>query len=112
MTIRLAKISRNQDPRSLGPSEFYIGRTFNGWIGSPLGNPYSVQDYGRIEAVNLYRVWLQHEVPEKASNPRVLMVLKAMRDRAVEGDITLWCWCAPNLCHGEVIREAIESWEF
>ena len=111
MTIRLAKISRNQDPRSLGPSEFYIGRTFNGWLGSPLGNPYSVRDYGRLEAVNLYRIWLRERIQEESPN-LIVSALKALRNKAQEGDITLWCWCAPNLCHGEVILEAIESWEF
>lgn len=112
MTIRLAKISRAKDPRSLSPEDFYIGRTFNGWVASPLGNPYSVQEYGRVEAVNLYRIWLRGQVQGENPNPRVIAALKAMSDMAQAGDITLWCWCPPYLCHGEVIREAIESWEF
>lgn len=107
--IRIVKI----DPIAYPTSQpgIYIGRRTPGSVASPLANPYSVQEHGRLRAVELYREWLQAKVAEK--DPEVLGALTEIRDQFRAGyDVTLKCWCFPNLCHGEIIREAVLTWEF
>ena len=63
------------------------------YIGRPTiwGNPYSVDDYGREKAVKLYCHWIQ-------SHP--VLVEQAKRQLAGKD---LVCFCAPKLCHGDVL---------
>ena len=59
---------------------------------SKWGNPYPVADYGRDEAIRLYREYLgQH--PDLIAAARTEL---ACRDLA--------CWCAPSeACHADVL---------
>ena len=59
---------------------------------SKWGNPYPVADYGRDEAMRLYREYLgQH--PE---------LVAAARTELVGRDLA--CWCAPSeTCHADVL---------
>lgn len=108
--IRITKIDTLR-PCTAQPG-IYIGRTFGGEIASPLANPYSAKKHGRIQAVEMYRVWLKDKVFSE-KDPAVIAALTEIRDEIRAGcDVTLKCWCAPNLCHGEVIRDAVLTWEF
>jgi hypothetical protein len=58
---------------------------------SPWGNPYSVKDYGREEAVSMYR---EHVLDSEELLSRL---------GEIDGE-TLACWCKPDeLCHGDVL---------
>lgn len=75
-------------------SEFdvYIGRP------GPWGNPFEIgKDGTRQEVVEKYADWIfsQPELIEKAKNE-------------LNGKV-LACWCAPKLCHGDVLAE-IAKW--
>lgn len=62
------------------------------------GNPYSVADHGRDQAVGLYRQHLADH-PELAAAARREL---AGRDLA--------CWCKPgDLCHADVLLEVANS---
>lgn len=91
-----------------GPPE-YIGRPMPGHTGSPLGNPFKVKPWGpyeRNESVLVhYRAWLWKEM-QKRSGP-VYRELIRLALIAQTGPLNLACWCAPETCHGEVIRNAI-----
>jgi alkylated DNA repair dioxygenase AlkB len=85
-------------------------RTYHGdgtYIGRPslLGNPYSVTVYGSQEAIRLYRRWLWARIKEQGE---VYAELKRLAELAWQGDLTLICWCAPEPCHGAIVRISIE----
>jgi len=91
-----------------GQSE-YIGRPMPGLEGSPLANPYKVQPYGQFtreeSVLKFYRKWLWNEMQTKGAAYRELMRLSEV---AKEKELVLSCWCAPQLCHGTIIKNAIE----
>src|SRR5262249_55914272 len=53
-----------------------------------------------------YDRWLSWEVAERGEAHRELRRLAGI---ARTGELVLVCWCAPEKCHGEVIRSEIES---
>ena len=68
--------------------DVYIGRP------GPWGNPFSIGEHGtREEVVEKYAEWLL-EQPE--------LVAKAREE--LKGKV-LGCWCAPKLCHGDILAE-------
>lgn len=70
----------------------YIGR------GTPLGNPYTVQEHGP-QALELYRQWLWRKIVGR--DPSVLRVL-----REITPEHKLVCSCKPRPCHGDVVVRA------
>lgn len=76
--------------------------------GSVLGNPYEIDKNNRREqVVAKYYGWLRDQYASRADVYNELMDL-AKRHNASE-DIVLVCCCAPKLCHGDIIKKAIES---
>jgi hypothetical protein len=85
-------------------------RTYRGegiYIGRPslFGNPYTVREYGRQEAIRLYRRWLWDRILEQGE---VYAELKRLAEMAKQGEVTLICWCAPEPCHGDMVRRSVE----
>lgn len=74
----------------------YIGRNMNmgGWRlpKSKWANPYPVKQYGRDKVLEMYR---QHIL----QSPDLLNFLPEL-----EGKV-LACWCAPEPCHGDILKE-------
>ena len=69
---------------------------FDVYIGcpGPWGNPFVVGEHGtREEVVEQYAEWL-------LSQPD--LVAKAQKE--LKGKV-LGCWCAPKLCHGDILAE-------
>jgi hypothetical protein len=72
----------------------------------PWGNPYShMRDTAaqyvvesRERAVDLYREWLRQRVRD--GEPGLVQALAALHG------LRLGCYCAPDLCHGEVLADA------
>jgi hypothetical protein len=92
-----------------GQSE-YIGRAMKGIKGSPLGNPFKVKPYGpyeRDESVFvMYRRWLWKEMQNL--NSEAIKELLRLKKLAETGPLNLACWCAPEACHGSVVKKAIQ----
>jgi hypothetical protein len=94
--------------QAFGDRWLYIGRAnhYAGLPESPLANPYKARDYGRGgtlppgSTLGHYRRWLWQQI--QAGDPAVLAALRAIDEQTV-----LVCWCAPNPCHGDVIKAAI-----
>lgn len=88
----------------------YIGRTMYGLAGSPLGNQYKIQPHGphtREEAVHhFYRKWIWKEMQDQKS-PAYRELIR-LAELAEKEELVLSCWCAPELCHGTIIKNAIE----
>lgn len=87
---------------SFGDKWVYVGREAEGFAGSVLGNPYTVEEYGRERAIELYRNWLDGELGRLGAEEDV--IYKTLM--ALEDDSVLVCWCAPEACHSEVIAAA------
>lgn len=92
-----------------GHSE-YIGRTMPGLPGSPLGNRYKIQPHGpysREDSVlTLYRKWLWKEMQDGKSAAYIELI--RLTEIAKTQELTLSCWCAPELCHGTIVSNAIK----
>ena len=92
------------------------GRVVGVYVGRPsvLGNPYGIgPDGSRHDVVDTYRAWLREQYRPDGAVRRALRTL-AMR-YITDGQLTLICWCAPQPCHAEVIRDAVlgmvHAWE-
>ena len=81
--------------------DVYIGR------GSPLGNPFVIGKHGnRVEVIKKYAEWIGEQI--KADNREICEALNEILERHRSGDsVRLVCFCAPQKCHGEVIRDLI-----
>lgn len=84
----------------------YIGRAMPGRKGSPLRNPFKLAKGESRDACLLkYRRWLR-DLP--ADSPQWQEIAR-LAQMARSGDLVLLCWCAPEKCHGDVIREIIAA---
>jgi len=86
-------IGRGPDGRDMTDTE--IGE--RGW----LGNPYSVDEYGRITCINRFRETFEQRLETDTSFRRAVADLHGQ---------TLGCWCRAvgddgPPCHGDVICE-------
>jgi len=93
------------------PERVYIGR------GSPLGNPFThlraertkavFQCGSRFEAINRYRPYIAEKIASK--DPDVCLSMNSIYRKALEGNVYLVCFCAPESCHGDVIKQLVEE---
>ena len=88
--------------------DYYIGQP------SPLANPFTspntpdhIRANSREDAVKKYKVWIKEKLQEK--DPDVTREIKKLVLKAEKGDLNLSCWCAPQACHGDVLKIVIES---
>jgi len=78
----------------------YIGRP------SILGNPFIIgRDGTRYEVVVKYKEWLKSKL--EAVDMPILKELERLTYILDEGKLKLICYCAPKLCHGEVLAHII-----
>ncbi|QNO00135.1 hypothetical protein psageK4_102 [Pseudomonas phage psageK4] len=97
MCIVVNKYKVNMDD----PDIVYIGR------GSKWGNPYSHKDGTRAQyrvstvhqAIMEYRKYLWSQISDGFITLEMLKELDGKR---------LACYCAPNPCHGNIIKQAVQ----
>ena len=71
----------------------YIGH------GSPFGNPYISKDnYNREKAIKKFRPYFARKLIQR--DPAIETAFRALKPNAL-----LQCFCAPKICHGDVIAE-------
>lgn len=83
-------------------SDFYIGR------GSPLGNPAKISErQTRMECIAKYKEHLPRKIAEgdRAIRDELNRIWRAAR----KGDVNLVCFCKPEECHGDFIKQLIEE---
>lgn len=83
-------------------------------IGRPtaLGNPYVIgRDGTRAEIIAKYAVWLDEQL--RADTPArryfTTIVARAKQAAALGKPFALECYCAPQPCHGDIIKARIEA---
>ena len=92
------------------PNDYYIGRP------SVLGNRFThlsskfpdvIKVATRDEAVAKYKDWILEQLK---TNEAVQNEIAQLAELYHNGqNINLVCYCAPNSCHGQIIKEVIES---
>ncbi len=79
----------------------YVGRP------SPLGNPFLIGPHGsREEVVAKYKAWLGQKL---GTDPVSTEMVRLANLYIQTGELTLVCWCAPEACHGDVIKKYIQQ---
>ncbi len=95
----------------------YIGRP------SVLGNPFKIgTDGSRERVIEKYRAWLRRlyklgrwqsknrPTGMGACQPELLyQEIIRLAELSKRQDIVLICWCHPEACHGDVLKDAIEK---
>lgn len=88
--------------------DIYIGR------GTCLGNPYTHLKgktkaefvvNTRDESIEKYRDWLSSKLKSKDQDVRTF--LRSIYGVAKEQPVNLVCYCSPQSCHGDVIKEVL-----
>ncbi len=92
--------------RTKEPGE-YVGRRARGRAGSALGNPFRIgTDGSREDCIAQYRIWLAQRIRER--DGKVLTELARLHALAHRpSGVTLLCFCKPEACHADVIRETL-----
>lgn len=72
-----------------------------------LGNPFVMEkEEDRDQVILQYKEWL--EVHITAKTPYIMDELRRIKKLHDDnGNIELYCWCAPQACHSEVLKEII-----
>ena len=83
--------------------DFYIDRR------SPVGNPFPMKKEAQRDIVcDAYEEHFARMV--KLGNHEFVGYLTTMsKALAIHGKVRLFCWCAPKRCHGEMIKQYLES---
>lgn len=80
--------------KGIGPTtenDVLIDRT------SKWGNPFYVDQHGsRIEVIQMYEEYILGQKVLLRQLPELL-------------NKTLWCWCTPNPCHGDVLIKLVKK---
>jgi hypothetical protein len=85
------------------PDDVYIGR------GSRLGNPHAITaSVPRKMVCALYAGWLTTKLSQ-ADKP-VIKELDDIANKVLKGmPVNLVCFCAPQQCHGDYIKELVDK---
>jgi hypothetical protein len=80
--------------------DVYIGRPGHGEDGY-FGNPYTVDEYGREEALAKYKAYFEHRIKTDPEFLRRVLLLRGKR---------LGCFCKPwSACHGDIIAAWLDQ---
>lgn len=88
---------------------FYKNKDIGYYIGRPsiLGNPFIIgKDGSRDEVIAKYERWLRDRIK---LNGHIYHEINRLAKIAKDNDLILTCWCAPERCHGDVIKKIIEE---
>ena len=85
------------------PIDFMCDRT------SPLGNPFKMRNLcDRERVISLFHKYFYANLNPDRSTIGFLEYLDEILQAAKTRDITLGCWCAPEPCHCDVIKEYLD----
>lgn len=103
----MLKVVNGKKVGFLGINKIYIGRNSYVSKGSVLNNNFKIgQDGNRNEVVEKYRKWLWQEYKKKGE---VYQELVRIKNKVIKGEeVELVCWCSPQKCHGDVVKNCVE----
>ncbi len=65
-----------------------------------FGNPFGVEKFGREKCLELYRGYFYARIDSDAKFREAVLSLKGK---------TLACFCKPEACHGDIIKEWLDT---
>jgi len=68
-------------------------------LANPFQNPYHIEE--RDKVCDEYEKWFKEE---RYGSEGTLLLLKLQALYRFHGKLRLFCWCAPEKCHAETIR--------
>ncbi len=81
-------------------ADFYLGR------GSPLGNPFIINDHqDRDKVCDLYEEYFKKVVNDRDKN----LVINQTEQKLLFKDVTIGCFCKPQRCHLDTVKEHIDK---
>ena len=90
----------------------YIGRKSRKDLGK-YGNPFplatNADDQARLDCVEKYRAYLWGQI--KSGDVKHLEALIKQKNENNGKPLELACYCAPKLCHGDVLASALDWYE-
>jgi hypothetical protein len=102
MSIAIGHVTRNEfQPGQYPQWAVFVGRP------SGLGNPFRIgRDGDREQCIAQFATWLDGQLAGPTSKAaRKLARLRQLL--AKHGHLMLLCYCAPERCHAEVIRDRL-----
>lgn len=87
------------------PYDIYIGRGGkgkDGYFGNPIKLPAKANEKERLEVLHKYTEYFSERLENDSEFKRRVHALKGK---------TLGCFCAPKLCHGDVIAAYLNALE-
>jgi hypothetical protein len=88
----------------------YIGRKFAGLEASPLQNPFAISGpVTREMAIAKYEEHIRIKLADTRFNEAQGAWWDLLSLIEVHGEITLYCWCRPEACHGDVLKRLAEG---
>jgi hypothetical protein len=116
--ITVVNIKHHGKPQE--PWEVYVGRWNKGYglAASPLASPFRVDKHGRTVSITKYAerahiLVAEAETAQSLMGPAVAFKRELIRlNRVLKayGKLVLICWCAPDACHGDVIKAILYEW--
>lgn len=101
------KVIHIRDADFNNPTHVYIGRGSSRRPGNPLANPEKLKDEkSRVSNIGRYRRWLwEHLFP---GSRQLVEIQRLHRLHDAHGELNLVCFCAPKVCHGDVVKSVLE----
>ena len=101
-----------RDKANLGPNDLYIGRNRANEEPNIWANPFLESRYGREACIQMYRRWIfdgyKGRLVIKLCKGKQYSNLDPVREwRQLKGK-NLVCWCAPQACHGDVLKSFLD----
>ena len=87
----------------------YCGREFAGFPESPLHNPLHLNGGDRGSTLKRYKAEVLWPQIQARSGEAWGMLEWLVHLTRMEAHVKLACWCAPEPCHCDVIKAAVEA---
>jgi hypothetical protein len=81
--------------------DVYVGRP------TALGNPFPESTHGREQCIAMYKTYAAHQYSTYPEGEFTTTFI-ALVNRARTEDINLVCWCHPQSCHADVLKQALD----
>lgn len=94
----------------IGEDKIYIGRAnkYYNLKDSALANPFTIgSKFTRESSIDHYKHWLFNSYKNKTA-PSYKELIRLLNIYKENPNIKLVCWCYPEACHGDVIKQILD----
>lgn len=94
----------------IGKNKIYIGRANKSYDlkDTPLANPFNIgKKFSRETSLYNYKHWLINSYKNK-KGPGYKELIRLLDLYKSDPNIKLVCWCKPEACHGDIIKQVLD----